>query len=159
MSRVSRAAWIYIGAVVIAAASVVAPRFSEHAMPKFWLPPLVVLMLLFLICDSTPTPLAARQAAWSPSSSATLAAVVLLGPIGAALVGAVSVISLRRKTLLAERVFNGGMYAVSGYVAGKAFVELGGPIGELKPPVDFAIIVPFAAAAAAHVLVNQGLIW
>jgi hypothetical protein len=159
MGRVSRAAWIYIGAVVIAAASIVAPRFSEHALSNRWLE-LGVLMLLFLICDSAPIPLAARQAAWSPSSSATLAAVVLLGPVGAALTGAVSVISLRRRTLLAERVFNGGMYALAGYAAGKAFVELGGPIGELRPPVHFwAIIVPFAAAAAAHVLVNQGLIW
>jgi hypothetical protein len=159
MGRVSRAAWIYIGAVVIAAASVVAPRFDARPLSASWWTVLGVLMLLFLICDSTPTPLAARQAAWSPSSSATLAAVVLLGPIGAALVGAVSLISLRRKTLLAERVFNAGMYAVSGYAAGKAFIELGGHIGQPRPGDFPAIIVPFAAAAAAHVLVNQGLIW
>ncbi len=159
MSRVSRAAWIYIGAVVIAAASVVAPRFSHRPMSPGWLTELGVLMLLFLICDSTPTPLAARQAAWSPSSSATLAAVVLLGPLGAALVGAVSLISVRRKTLLAERVFNGGMYAVAGFAAGKAFVVLGGHVGLPGTPNFPAIIWPFAAAAAAHVLVNQGLIW
>ncbi|HEX4659611.1 MAG TPA: HD-GYP domain-containing protein [Streptosporangiaceae bacterium] len=159
MSRVSRAAWIYIGAVVIAAASVVAPRLPDRPMIPSWWVILGVLMLLFLICDSTPTPLAARQAAWSPSSAATLAAVVLLGPLGAALVGAVSLISLRRKTLLAERVFNGGMYAVAGFAAGNAFVHLGGHVG-LPSPGNFpAIIWPFAAAAAAHVLVNQGLIW
>jgi HD superfamily phosphohydrolase YqeK len=117
------------------------------------------IMLLFLICDSTPTPLAARQSAWSPSSSATLAAVVLLGPVGAALVGAVSVLSLRRKLLVAERVFNGGMYAVSGFAAGETFVALGGRIG-LPKPGDFPTIVgPFAAAAAAHVFVNLGLMW
>jgi hypothetical protein len=159
MGRVSRAAWIYIGAVVIAAASIVAPHLTNRPLSASWLTVLGVLMLLFLICDSTPTPLAARQAAWSPSSSATLAAVVLLGPIGAALVGAVSLISLRRKTLLAERVFNGGMYAVSGYAAGRAFVELGGHPGLPSTSVFPMIIVPFAAAAAAHVLVNQGLIW
>jgi hypothetical protein len=159
MSRVSRAAWIYIGAVVIAAASVVAPRFDTRPLSaSCWWTVLGVLMLLFLICDSTPTPLAARQAAWSPSSSATLAAVVLLGPVGAALVGAVSLISLRRKTLLAERVFNGGMYAVSGYAAGRAYVELGGHVGQV-PDHFTVIIVPFAAAAIVHVVVNQGLIW
>jgi hypothetical protein len=159
MGRVPRAAWIYIAAVVIAAASVVAPRVPDRLMSPSWWTALGVLMLLFLICDSTPAPLAARQAAWSPSSSATLAAVVLLGPLGAALVGAVSVMSLRRRTLLAERVFNGAMYAMSGFAAGEAFVELGGHIG-LPMPVDFSpIIWPFAAAAAAHVLVNQGLIW
>ena len=159
MGRVSRAAWIYIAAVVIAAASVVAPRLSGRPMNASWWMALGAIMLLFLICDSTPTPLAARQSAWSPSSSATLAAVVLLGPVGAALVGAVSVLSLRRKLLVAERVFNGGMYAVSGFAAGETFVALGGRIG-LPKPGDFpAIVGPFAAAAAAHVFVNLGLMW
>jgi hypothetical protein len=159
MGRVSRAAWIYIAAVVIAAASVVAPKLSGRPMSASWWMALGVLMLLFLICESTPTPLAARQSAWSPSSSATLAAVVLLGPIGAALVGAVSVLSLRRNLLLAERVFNGGMSAVSGYAAGGNYVALGGHIG-LPRPDDFpAIVVPFAAAAAAHVFVNLALMW
>jgi hypothetical protein len=159
MGRVSRAAWIYIAAVVIAAAAVVAPRLSGPAMDGGWWTALAVIMLLFLICDSTPTPLAARQSAWSPSSSATLAAVVLLGPVGAALVGAVSVLSLRRNLLLAERVFNGGMYAVSGFAAGETFQLLGGRIG-LPTPGDFPpIIWPFAAAAAAHVIVNLGLMW
>src|ERR1700691_6692730 len=125
MGRVSRAAWIYIAAVVVAAASVVAPRLSGPPLATGWWISLGVFMLLFLICDSTPAPLAARQSAWSPSSSATLAAVVLLGPVGAALVGAVSVLSLRRNLLLAERVVNGGMYAVSGFAAGETFLALG----------------------------------
>jgi HD domain-containing protein len=159
MGRVSRAAWIYIAAVVVAAASVVAPSLSGPPMGTGWWLSLGVLMLLFLICDSAPTPLAARQSAWSPSSSATLAAVVLLGPVGAALVGAVSVLGLRRKLQLAERVFNGGMYAVSGFAAGQTFVALGGHVG-LPQPGDFPrIIWPFAAAAAAHVIVNLGLMW
>ena len=61
MGRVSRAAWVYIAAVVIAAASVVAPKLSGRPMSASWWMALGVLMLLFLICDSTPTPLAARQ--------------------------------------------------------------------------------------------------
>jgi HD domain len=159
MGRVSRAAWIYIAAVVIAAASVVAPRLSGRPMSASWWMTLGAIMLLFLICDSTPTPLAARQSAWSPSSSATLAAVVLLGPLGAALVGAVSVLSLRRKLLVAERVFNAGNFAVSGFAAGETFVSLGGRIGLPKPDDFPAIVAPFAAAAAAHVVVNLGLMW
>jgi HD domain len=85
--------------------------------------------------------------------------VVLLGPVGAALVGAVSVLALRRKLLIAERVFNGGMYAVSGFAAGETFVALGGGIGLPKPDDFPAIVGPFAAAAAAHVFVNLGLMW
>ena len=73
---------------------------------------LIVLQLLFLVCDSAKTPLTSRQTKWSPSSAATLAAVVLLGPLAAALVGATSLLSLRRQLLLAERLFNGAMHAL-----------------------------------------------
>jgi HD-GYP domain-containing protein (c-di-GMP phosphodiesterase class II) len=124
-----------------------------------WWLTLGVLMALFLVCDSTPAQLAARQSAWSPSSSATLAAVVLLGPVGAALVGAVSVASPRRKPLLAERVFNGAMYALSGYLAGWAFVALHGAVGRPTIAEFPRIIWPFTVAAVVHVLANQGLLW
>lgn len=154
----SRAAWLYIAAVVIVAVALIAPMHLDDQNVRWWFE-LGVLQLLFLICDSTPTPLASRQSAWSPSSSATLAAVVLLGPAGAALVGAISVVSLRRHLILAERLFNGAMYAVSGYAAGSAYVALGGPVGRLLPHHSPAVIWPFAAAAAVHVITNQGLLW
>jgi HD-GYP domain-containing protein (c-di-GMP phosphodiesterase class II) len=193
MGRVSRAAWLYIAVVVLAAVAVVtfAPggvlgptglttaggilgelgRGGAFASGGFgpgsasapgavsgtaWWAKLAVLCVLFLICHSTPTPLAARQSVWSPSSSATLAAAVLLGPVGAALVGAVSVFSLRR-ALLAERLFNCAMYALSGYAAGLAFVWLHGQVGMLGQFPE--IIWPFAAAAVVHVLANHSLIW
>ena len=158
VGKVSRAAWLYIAAVVIVALALIAPmRFDDHGY-RWWVA-LGVLQLLFLICDSTPTPLASRQSAWSPSSSATLAAVVLLGPAGAGLVGAISVLSLRRKLALPERLFNGAMYALSGYTAGQAYVALGGPVGRMEPPEVHAAIWPFAVAAAVHVVTNHGLLW
>ncbi len=159
MSRVSRAAWLYIAAVAVAVAVLVAPRLPGAMTTRWWWVTLIVLVALFLICDSTPTQLAARQSAWSPSSSATLAAAVLLGPVGAALVGAVSALSPRRSPLLAERVFNGAMYALSGYLAGWAFVALHGNVGLPRPAYFPAIIWPFAVAAVVHVLANQGLLW
>ena len=105
MSRLSRAAWLYMAVVVTVQRSL--PRLpgamhaamagTAHPAPAIsWWVTLGVLMALFMICDSTPTTLTSRQSAWSPSSAATLAAVVLLGPGGAALVGATSLISLRR---------------------------------------------------------------
>ncbi len=119
---------------------------------------LLVLAVLFMICDSTPTTLTSRQSAWSPSSAATLAAVVLLGPGGAALVGATSLISLRRGGLR-ERAFNGAMYALSAYAAGEAYLALGGQIGVPQSGWFPGIILPFAVAAAVHVAVNHGLLW
>jgi putative nucleotidyltransferase with HDIG domain len=119
---------------------------------------LLVLAVLFMICDSSPTTLTSRQSAWSPSSAATLAAVVLLGPGGAALVGATSLISLRRGGLR-ERAFNGAMYALSAYASGEAYLALGGHIGVPMPGSFPGIILPFAVAAAVHVAVNHGLLW
>src|ERR1700684_1359749 len=110
MGKVSRPGWLYITAVVILSVALIAPMHFEPQGIRWWIE-LGVLQLLFLICDSTPTPLASRQSAWSPSSSATLAAVVLLGSVGAALVGAISLFSLRRHLIAAERLFNGAMYA------------------------------------------------
>ncbi len=161
MSRLSRAAWLYM-AVVVTAALLLLAHVLLHDLD--WnldyrvSRTLVVLAVLFMICDSTPTTLTSRQSAWSPSSAATLAAVVLLGPGGAALVGATSLISLRRGGLR-ERSFNGAMYALSAYAAGEAYLALGGPIGVPLPGSFPAIILPFAVAAAVHVAVNHGLLW
>ena len=161
MSRLSRAAWLYMAVVVTASVlllvHVLAPDLDWDADYRLsWM--LLVLAILFVICDSTPTTLTSRQSAWSPSSAATLAAVVLLGPGGAALVGATSLISLRRGGLR-ERAFNGAMYALSAFAAGEAYVALGGPIGVPIPGSFPSIILPFAVAAAVHVAVNHGLLW
>ncbi len=161
MSRLSRAAWLYMAVVVTAAvlllAHVLVQDLSQGLGYQETLM-LLVLAVLFMICDSTPTTLTYRQSAWSPSSAATLAAVVLLGPGGAALVGATSLISLRRGGLR-ERAFNGAMYALSAFAAGEAYLALGGQIGVPKPADFPGIILPFAAAAVVHVVVNHGLLW
>ncbi len=154
MRRLSWPVWLYIAIVVIAASALVA-RGPFAGISWFQL---AVLALLFLVCDSAPTPLMRRWSAWSPSSSATLASVVLLGPVGAAIVGAFSALSMRRGLLVAQRVFNGGMYALSAYAAGWMFVTLGGRVGVPDRASFPAIIGPFAAAAAVHVIANHELV-
>jgi hypothetical protein len=160
---VSRAAWLYICVVVAITGVLVA---TSHRTPTGTplrtphpLMVLIVLQVLFLVCDSVKTPLTSRQTKWSPSSAATLAAVVLLGPMPAALVGAVAVLSLRRQLLLAERLFNGAMYALTGFAAGAAYVALHGPVGIPDAHQFIPIVVAFAVAAAVHVLANHVLIW
>ena len=156
---VSRAAWPYIGLVVLVTAALVDSTPLRATGPHFWRD-LIILQLLFLICDSTAASLVSRQTKWSPSSAATLAAVVLLGPAAAALVGAVSLLSIKRQLKLAGRVFNGAMTALSGLLAGETYVALHGPVGvPVAKDFPWIIIAPFAAAAAVHVLANQGLIW
>ena len=172
---VSRAAWIYIGLVgIVTAALVFAAQLANgffavgHVLYP-WLA-LASLQALFLLCDSVKSPTTSRQTVWSPSSAATLAAVVLLGPVAAALVGATSLISLRRqpaddsdpvrrrRLLMAERLFNGSMHALSGLAAGEAYHALNGHVGLPHPAVFRQIAVAFAAAAVVHVLANHTLV-
>ncbi|HVB42436.1 MAG TPA: HD-GYP domain-containing protein [Streptosporangiaceae bacterium] len=174
MGRLSSVTWLYLAAVMAAAAAILAAAPVGLA-PMAWWNIAVTLALLFLICDSTPTPVAARQYAWSPSSAATLAAVVLLGSVGAAMVGAAAVLTVRRSVPHAERLFNGAMYAVAGYAAGMSYVAAGGHVhlptqnmlveltgSSVRTAVLHlfgSLLWPFAAAAVVHVLVNHGLLW
>ncbi|HXP20489.1 MAG TPA: HD-GYP domain-containing protein [Streptosporangiaceae bacterium] len=174
MGKLSWTTWLYIAAVVATAVAILihAPGRLDSAQ---WWEIYATLAILFGICDSTPTPLAARQSAWSPSSAATLAAVVLLGPLGAAMVGAVAVLSVRNRVPVVERLFNGAMNAVAGYAAGCTYAAVGGrpdlPMPGMAPALHGTggampvaglfpwLLGPFAAAATVHVLVNHGLLW
>jgi hypothetical protein len=163
-ARITPAAWVYIGLVVLAAAVLVArtPVLSPGYVPNPWRA-LVVLQVLFLICDSARGPLTFRQTRWSPSWAATLAAAVLLGPAAAAFVGATSLISLRREPQFGERLFNGAMHALSGLAAGSAYLAINHSVGlsaSSQPYQHFGrILLAFAAAAGVHVAANHGMIW
>jgi HD-GYP domain-containing protein (c-di-GMP phosphodiesterase class II) len=115
---------------------------------------LLVLALLFLLCESVPTLLNVPHVAVSVSYSAALAAVVLVGPEGAALVGLTAVLSVRPGLALVKRLFNGGQYAICGYAAGWAYERAGGVVG-LPKVADFpGVLVPYGAATAAFVAIN-----
>jgi len=173
MGRLSLTAWLYIGTIVASAAAIIS-QAPVNSFSLRWWGVYAVLAVLFLICDSAPTPFVATKSAWSPSSAATLAAVVLLGTYGAAMVGAMALLSFRRFSL-AGRLFNGAMYALAGYAAGLAYRAAGGhsPIpvpgmlstltasaAHIQIPIAFSsMLKPFAASAVVHVLVNDGLLW
>jgi HD superfamily phosphohydrolase YqeK len=159
-ARLSPAARLYIGAVVVAAAVVlIRGPFGDIA----WWRDTAVLGLLLVVFESTATLLRPRQLAWSPNSSATLAAVVLLGPVGAALVGACTVFGMRRGPSAIQRVFNTSMMALSAYLAGQVFVATGGSVGIPDSAAFPKLIGPFAAAAVVHAVVNYtllaGVLW
>jgi hypothetical protein len=159
LDRLSRATWLYVAAVVVAA-TVVLIRGPYGGIA--W-GDAAVLGLLLVVFESTSTLLRPRQLAWSPNSSATLAAVVLLGPVGAALVGACTVFGLRRGPSLVQRAFNTGMMALSAYLAGQVFVGTGGRVGIPDSMAFPKLIGPFAAAAVLHVVINYtlltGVLW
>ena len=146
---------MYIGTVVAATAVVIIRGpFGGIA----WWREVAVLGLLLVVFESTATLLRPRELAWSPNSSATLAAAVLVGPVGAALVGACTVFGMRRGPSPIQRAFNTGMMALSAYLAGWAFVAMGGHVGVPDATSFPAVIAPFAVAAVVHAVTNHALL-
>jgi len=140
--------------VAVAAVLIIRGPFGGIA----WWREVAVLGLLLVVFESTATPLRAGQLAWSPNSSATLAAAVLTGPVGAAIVGACTMFGLRRGPSAAQRAFNTGMMALSAYLAGWVFVAVGGYVGVPDSTSFPAVIGPFAVAAVVHVVTNHALL-
>ena len=108
MGKLSRIAWLYIGAVI--AAAVVAIARGPFAGIDW--AQVVVLGLLVVACESIATVLKSRSLAWSANSTASLAAVILVGPVGAAIVGACTLLGVRRGPSVPQRLFNAGMFAL-----------------------------------------------
>jgi hypothetical protein len=142
---------------VLTAAVVVIAIGPLPATGLFWRD-VAILGLLLVICESTATRLQPGNLAWSANSTATLAAAVLIGPVGAGIVGALTALGLRRGPSLAQRAFNTGMYVLTAYTAGRVFVAMGGDVGTLSAKSFPDIIGPFAFAALTHVIVNHGLL-
>jgi len=154
LGKLSRVALLYIGAVVVLAVALDArgPFTGLHWQY------VVFLGILVIVSESRATQLRKGQLTWSSSSAAMLASVVLVGPVGAAIVGACTALGLRRGPSILQRVFNTAMYALSAYLAGRAFLALGGQVG-LPDETSFPdIIAPFAGAALVLVLANHGLL-
>jgi HD superfamily phosphohydrolase YqeK len=154
LGKLSRVALLYIGAVVVAAVVLVARGPFSGLSWKY----VVFLGILVIISESRATQLRQGQLSWSSSSAAMLASVVLVGPVGAAIVGACTALGLRRGPSILQRVFNTSMYALSAYLAGRAFLALGGHVGLPNENSFPGIIKPFAGAALVHVAANHGLL-
>jgi hypothetical protein len=150
VAKLSRIAWLYIGAVMVAAVIVLtAGPYSGLNWTQIG-----VLGVLLIACESAATLLNGRGLAWSANTMASLAAVVLCGPVGAALVSCGTLLGVRRGPTFMQRLFNTGMYALSAYLAGRTYVAAGGLVGTPGPDSFPGIIGPFAAAAAVYVAVN-----
>ncbi|RBQ15385.1 metal-dependent phosphohydrolase [Spongiactinospora rosea] len=144
---------VIAGALGLFGHALLSGRFARPDWPA-----LLVLALLFLVCESVPALLHVRQAAISVSFSAALAAVVLVGPEGAALVGMTAIFSVRPGLALTKRLYNGAQFAICGFAAGEAYLRLGGKQGVPEIAGFDDLIMPFAGAAAVYVPLNFALI-
>jgi hypothetical protein len=145
----------YIGAVtVLAFVLVVRGPFGHIGWVQVG-----ALSLLLVVCESMGTLSPEPNLAWSPNTAAILAAVVLAGPVGASVVGGCTLFVVLRGRPPAKRLFNAGMFALSGYTAGWAFTAVGGKVGVPHASSFPGIIGPFAVAAVVQVTVNYSLVW
>ncbi len=119
---------------------------------------LAVLAVLSVVCESVPALLNSASARVSLSYSAGLASVVLLGPAGAALVGASAIVTGRRDIGPVKRLFNGAQFALAGYLAGVVFSAIGGHVGRPTNGSFPGIITPYVGAVVIYVAVNLVLV-
>jgi hypothetical protein len=116
---------------------------------------LAVLLVLYLV--SMPALLNNDRARVSMGYSAGLASVVLLGPVGAALVGASAVVTGQRHLAPVKRLFNGAQFALCCYTAGQVYELLHGPHTDVEMHVSTAL-GPFVAADLTYAAVNLLLV-
>jgi HD superfamily phosphohydrolase YqeK len=147
-------AWAYVCTVVVLAAS----SIGFSSLDGIAWTTLAVLAGLSVICESAPALLNSENASVSLSYSAGLASVVLLGPVGAAMVGASAIFAWRRDMGVVKRLFNGAQFALSGYLAGVVYTAAGGEIGKPTNGSFPGIIAPYLGAVVTYVAVNLGLI-
>ncbi|GAA4636615.1 HD-GYP domain-containing protein [Actinoallomurus vinaceus] len=148
------AAWAYVCTVVTLGTACIALSSFDGID---WTT-LAVLAVLSVVCESVPALLSSASARVSLSYSAGLASVVLLGPVGAALVGASAVVTGRRDVALVKRLFNSAQFALSGYLAGVVYQAAGGTVGKPTDGSFPGIIPPYVAAVVTYVAVNLGLV-
>lgn len=154
MGRFRWGAGLYVGLVTVAA--VVAIAVGPFAGVDW--AQVAALGLLVVVSESYATVLRSRSLAWSAVSIASLAAAVLTGPVGAALVGCCTLLSVRRGPSPQQRLFNTAVFGLSAYLSGQVYLLVGGHVGTPGPSSFPAILGPFAVADAVHVVVNFALV-
>jgi hypothetical protein len=110
---------VYVGIIVVSAVAIV----LIGPYTGIGLGTLVLIAVLFVVAESISTHVVVdvKEAGISPSSAVALAAVVLVGPAGAAVVGLASCLAIRKQGLV-KRAFNGAQFALAAYAAGHVYL-------------------------------------
>ncbi|HEX3828524.1 MAG TPA: HD-GYP domain-containing protein [Sporichthyaceae bacterium] len=153
LSPLPRRAHGYIAAVVLSAALVAGLALRHPPDPAT----LATVGALYAVLDPLSTVPLARGVTVSAGFPVCLAAVVLLGPGGGALVGLAGAAWQPGRPPLAKRLFNAATPALCAAAAGTAYQSLGGT--SPLTAADFPGILPvFAAAALVYAVGNAALL-
>ncbi len=155
MNDMGVAARLYVGAVVAAALAVVVGAVAHHS--DYGLTWTLILGGMYVALEWRPVVTMSLSVVLGVGSSFALAAFMIVGPWGAALVGACRLLSLSHEDLV-KRLFNGAQFALCAFVAGQVYVALGGPVGHLDSADFPRVLWPVLSADLTHCLVNAVLV-
>jgi putative nucleotidyltransferase with HDIG domain len=141
----SHAVSAYIAAVAVGAVSLAILGWRMHPLNHRDVVALVVLCGMGILSESVRENEVGRRTSLSFTSIVSLSSVALLGPFGAAVVGAVPPLLGVNKDRLQVRVFNAGMASAHGAVAGFVYFLIGG------------LQVTGPASGGQHLLLRIGL--
>ncbi|MGE5484566.1 MAG: HD-GYP domain-containing protein [Ignavibacteriales bacterium] len=155
MRAPTRAARYYAYAVTVVGL-VILIWFRPHVAPDRWIAIFSFTVLAFL-AEAFPVNLPRENGTVSVGFAVINAAILLFGPEAAQWIAAVGTIrakDLTGRTPLLAVLFNRAMLSIAAFLAGKAYVALGGSPG----PAGTIGIVPLAACALTYTVINTSLI-
>ena len=127
----SYAVVIYIAAVAVGASGLAALGWRLHPLHEDDMVALLVLCGMGILGESVRESDVGRKTGLSFTSIVSLTSVALLGPFGAAVVGAVAHLFELNKHPFQVRVFNSAMTSAFGAVGGLVYLLTGGAIGAI----------------------------
>jgi len=148
----------YIAAVLLVALGLAVLGWRPHPLKPDDVVALVVLCVMGILSESVRENEVGRRTSLSFTSIVMLSSVALLGPFGAAIVGAVTHLLVVNTARLQVRVFNTGMTSSYGAVGGFVYLALGGlqVVGSASGAQDLLLRVglPLMVADVAVCLTN-----
>jgi len=135
----------YIAAVVLGAVGLALLGWRTHPLNRHDLVALAVLCFMGLLSESSKESNVGGRIRLSFTSIVSLSSVALLGPFGAAVVGAVPHMLAVNKDRAQVRIFNAAMASAHSAVAGFVYILVGGP----------QVVDP--ASGAQHLLLGVGV--
>ncbi|MHB8273358.1 MAG: HD domain-containing phosphohydrolase [Dermatophilaceae bacterium] len=124
----SRAVATYIAVVLLSALGLTVMGWRMHPLNDHDVVALVVLCVMGVVSSSSQELNVGGRIGFSFTSIILLAAVGIVGPFGAAVVGTVTQFLVFNKHPLRARVFNSGMTSIIGAVGGFAYLAAGGAL-------------------------------
>ncbi len=163
------ATYTYVGVVYVAAALLAVLGWQMGGPPRDWFALALLSLMGMLSWAAREREATGRNTRIQISflSIVMLSSVVIVGPVGAIVVGAAATLLQWGKSPLVVRLFNGGMHACMGGVGGLTYLLAGGQLGverlgdqtAILLSVGLPMMVADVAQCAANALLLSGVLF